>query len=177
MNISKLQAELLEQIDIYEKSLSQYSEADFLRKPSEDAWSVGQVYMHLLDATRFFHAKQVETAMSSDAHAGEGKNFRFLMAKTFFGGFPPIQIKVPPTPEYTPPQPQSKAFVAENLEKLKAFTQDLSEKVAQSKSKGKTKHPAFGYLTAQEWFWMIPKHFKHHLRQKGRIDEFLAQNQ
>jgi hypothetical protein len=36
------------------------------------------------------------------------------------------------------------------------------------------KHPYFGYINAQEWYHHIVMHFAHHLRQKKRLDEFIA---
>ena len=41
------------------------------------------------------------------------------------------------------------------------------------KYKGKTKHPGLGYFSAEEWLQFAEMHFRHHLRQKKRIDEFL----
>jgi hypothetical protein len=39
---------------------------------------------------------------------------------------------------------------------------------------GKTKHPGFGYFSAHECLQFADMHFRHHLRQKKRIDDLLA---
>jgi hypothetical protein len=51
--------------------------------------------------------------------------------------------------------------------------QDLSAQIDNAVHFGKTKHPALGYLAAKEWYKLIVIHFRHHLRQKKRIDLFL----
>jgi hypothetical protein len=37
----------------------------------------------------------------------------------------------------------------------------------------KVQHRAMGYLNAEEYFQLIDMHFRHHLWQKERIDQFL----
>jgi DinB superfamily len=157
----------------YESELPKYSEQDFSKKQTEEAWSIGQMYQHLIKGTMFFHIKFAENALESAENSHEGKTFPGKLS-FFIGGFPPVKIKVPASAEYTPPQPKSKETVAEDLQKLKIMLKDLAEKIDASPSKGKTKHPAFGYLTAFEWYQMIDMHFKHHLRQKKRLDQFLG---
>ncbi|MDB5279911.1 MAG: DinB family protein [Ferruginibacter sp.] len=50
---------------------------------------------------------------------------------------------------------------------------DLAARIAASKFKGKTKHPGLDYFSATEWLQFVDIHFRHHLRQKKRIDDFL----
>jgi DinB superfamily len=173
MKAQKVYQNWLKTVAYYEAELANYSEVDFSKKPAEDAWSIGQMYQHLVGSAAFFHAKLVEEALKSDDNAGESKTFPGKLSY-FINGFPPIKIKVPASPEYTPPQPKSRQAVSEGLQKLKISLKDLGEKVDASSSKGKQKHPAFGYLTAFEWYKMIDMHFTHHLRQKKRLDQFLG---
>jgi hypothetical protein len=46
-------------------------------------------------------------------------------------------------------------------------------KITESPFGGKTKHPGLGYFSAHEWLQFADMHFRHHLRQKKRIDDFL----
>jgi DinB superfamily len=163
----------LKTVAFYESELPKYSESDFFKKQSEEAWSIGQMYQHLVKGTMVFHAKFAENALATDENSEEGKTMPGKISY-LIGGFPPIKIKVPASTEYTPPQPKSKESVIEDLKNLKIQLQDLAEKIDASDSRGKTKHPGFGYLTALEWFQMIEMHFKHHLRQKKRLDKFLG---
>jgi DinB superfamily len=156
----------------YEAELPKYSADDFCKKQSEEAWSIGQMYQHLVKGTMVFHAKFAKDALATTENSSEGKTMPGKISY-LIGGFPPIKIKVPASDEYTPPQPKSKEAVMEDFVNLKIQLKDLAEKIDASNSKGKTKHPGFGYLTALEWFQMIEMHFKHHLRQKKRLDTLL----
>jgi hypothetical protein len=52
---------------------------------------------------------------------------------------------------------------------------ETEQKLSSASEIPKTAHPAFGFLNAREWFHLIEMHFRHHLRQKKRLDRFLAQ--
>ncbi|MFA6542419.1 MAG: DinB family protein, partial [Bacteroidota bacterium] len=41
-------------------SLETYTEEQLLRKPSDEEWSLGQVYNHLINSALLFHLKQIE---------------------------------------------------------------------------------------------------------------------
>jgi len=45
--------------------------------------------------------------------------------------------------------------------------------ISKSSFKGKTKHPGLHYFSATEWLQFAEMHFRHHLRQKKRIEDFL----
>ena len=160
-------------LDTWENALNDYSEADFLKKPSEDSWSIGQVYNHLLRSTQFFHLKHAETCLENDDNASTWKKIPGLI--TYFkGSFPNMQIKVPASPQYTPRQPENIAAIRDNIPVLRNKMAEMAARLEQKPlKKGKTAHPAFGFLNAKEWFIMIEMHFRHHLRQKERLDKFL----
>jgi hypothetical protein len=52
---------------------------------------------------------------------------------------------------------------------------ELARQIPASPFKGRTRHPGLGYFDAAEWFRFAGMHFRHHARQKKRIDEFLQQ--
>jgi DinB superfamily len=157
----------------YEKALDLYSEEEFLKQPDADSWSVGQVYVHLCGSAQFFHLKHVEQCLldMSDADGSKAMPGRITY---FLGGMPAIKIKVPASTEYTPPQPKDKAYVREKMRETAIIMSKMAEKLEQSSQSGKTKHPAFGYLDAKEWYQLVPMHFKHHLRQIARLNKFLG---
>jgi hypothetical protein len=160
-------------LDSWEKALSDYSETDFLKKPADDAWSIGQVYVHLIGATNYFHLKQVEECLKNVENAGQSKTMPGRIIY-FTGSIPPIKVKVPPSTEYTPPQPKDIASVRASLIALRPKMADMAAVLTNKQGKtGKTAHPAFGFLDAFEWFQMVEIHFRHHLRQKVRLDKFL----
>jgi hypothetical protein len=173
MQSTKALAKFSEVLDTWERALINYSETDFLKKPSDDAWSIGQVYHHLIKATIGFHLPQVEICLKNVENTHESKMMPGRVSY-FLGSIPPIKVKVPPTPEYTPPQPESIAWVKVKLNELRPKMAKMAALLAESQGKtGKTKHPGFGYLDANEWFQLVEMHFRHHLRQKARLDKFL----
>jgi hypothetical protein len=159
-------------VDVWEAALENYSEEQLRQRPDAESWSMGQVYAHLVEGTLWFHLKQVETCLTRSDHADAGKTFPGRMAY-WLGAFPPIRIKVPASPEYTPRQPESKARVRERLAVLRREMAQTAARLTSNPGGGKTRHPAFGYLGAREWFQLIDMHFRHHLRQKKRIEKSL----
>jgi hypothetical protein len=156
-------------------SLSQYSEEQFAQKPNADSWSIGQVYNHLVAGTRLFPLQQIAQCLEGkQTEKNVGKKFPGKL--TFFlGSFPPIRIKVPPSDTYTPKQPPNIEAEKTGLEKLVKIMGETEQKLSGASEIPKTAHPAFGFLNAREWFHLIEMHFRHHLRQKKRLDRFLAQ--
>jgi hypothetical protein len=173
MHPSKSLTKFNKVLAVWEQALDGYSEADFLRKPDEDAWSIGQVYVHLVGSAKVFHLRQATQCLENPAHQNEGKTMPGRIVY-FLGGMLPMRIKVPPSPQYTPPQPQSIGEIREKIAALKPLMTEMADRIAQQSGSGKTTHPAFGHLNAEEWFQLIDMHFRHHLRQKRRLDTFLA---
>jgi hypothetical protein len=71
------------------------------------------------------------------------------------------------------PQPESIDQLNLDMRQLKTDAFVLWQKTADAR--GKSKHPGLGYFTAQEWFQYVEMHMRHHLRQKARLDTYLAQ--
>jgi hypothetical protein len=159
--------------NVWLASLESYSEHQFAMKPDLASWSIGQVYGHLVKGTRGFQLQQIiRCCEGTGADSFKGKTLAGKL--TFvFGSFPPIRIKVPPSDSYTPAQPESIEAVRRGLTDLMAAMHDIGPKVASVSENQKTEHQALGFLNAREWFKLIEMHFRHHLRQKGRIDAFL----
>jgi len=160
---------------IWESGLGKYSDEQFAKKPSPESWSIGQIYGHLVFGALNYHIKQIEQCISNDANQKEKKT---LPVRLIFSinSFPPVRVKVPPSPTYTPIQPDSKEKLKAGIHLLQKKLQDLSGEIDNAIHFGKTKHPAFGYLGAKEWYQLIIMHFRHHRRQKKRIDLFLKGN-
>jgi hypothetical protein len=164
--------EKYEQIaSIWESELDKYSDAQLSMIPSPDSWSLGQVYEHLFHGTLNFQAKQIDQCLLNDANQMEKKT---LPGKLIFAlhAFPPVRVKVPPSPTYTPQQPEGRTSIKVDIHLLRKKLQDLAHEIDRASYFGKTQHHALGYLGANEWFQLIIMHFRHHLRQKKRIDLF-----
>jgi len=159
---------------IWLASKNKYSEEQFAGKPDANSWSIGQVYNHLVAGTRLYHLQQIAQCLDGRQVERNGK-MKFPGKVVFFlGSIPPMRIKVPPSETYTPKQPPNIDLMKTGLVKLAKMMQETEQKLSGASEISKTAHPAFGFLNAREWFQLIEMHFRHHLRQKERIDRFLA---
>ena len=157
-------------IDAWIEELSRYDFTELCYKPSAGSWSVGQVYMHLIGETRFF-LKQAEICAGNDESERE-EALPVAKAMFFDNSFPDMQLEGPPSNAATP-QPESKEQLMKDLFALKEQVNRVGQLSAASSFRGKTKHEGLHYFNAREWMQFAEMHFRHHLRQKKRIDDFL----
>lgn len=164
------EARKLQSIDYWLTALDSYTLPQLLAKPSPSSWSLGQLYMHLIENTDWFFS-QVRTCLSSNDNAGKTASPAGIeMLRN--NSFPDLQLQGPPENDHTP-QPKSKKEIQDELLRLKEEIKSLGEKISTTHFKGKTKHPGLQYFNAGEWFQFAEMHLRHHLRQKARIDAFL----
>lgn len=159
-------------IDTWLSNLEAYSFPALSTQPSPGRWSVGQMYRHLIDDTTFF-ADQIMASISSDGFASENASpdgIRLLADNAF----PDQAIEGAPDNAFIP-QPESKEQLTADLVRLKEKMNEVAALIPDSRFKGKAKHPGLGYFSADEWLQFADMHFRHHFRQKKRIDEFLQQ--
>ena len=158
-------------LDGWIKELDRYSLDQLLAKPAAGC-SMGQLYLHLIEATGY-SLKQAKTCTTgNDNMSGE----KFLAAEKIFrdNELPDIFIEGPPSNAKTP-QPLNKDQILQGLIDLKNRFIEVSTLVEKNQGNGKTKHFGLGYLTAGEWLQFAEIHFRHHLRQKKRLDEFIKE--
>ncbi|WP_136607358.1 DinB family protein [Paenibacillus dokdonensis] len=160
----------------YLKELERFSMEDLTRKPGEDEWSLGQMYMHLINASLYLHLRNVRAcASSAEDVLTEGEKSERGEAAFLNNEFPPIRVHVPPSPAYTPRQPDSKEQIREGLLSVLAEMKKAEQVVDGAPKQNKLIHPGFGALNAAEWFMLVEMHYRHHLRQKERIESVLAE--
>ena len=161
---------LTKTLDTWIDALSQYDFQQLCAKPSPASWSIGQVYMHLIENTVYFIEQAKICASSNDNITGEPSG----AAKAMFANnsFPDEILEGPPENAATP-QPLSKAQLIVELNRIKSESEEISVLITASQFKGKTKHPGLNYFSANEWLQFAEMHLRHHLRQKARIDAFL----
>ena len=157
-------------IDDWIHELEHYDLTQLCAKPSPNSWSLGQVYMHLIDDTNYY-LEQIKICTSINDNEMEEAS---VTAKKMFlnNAFPDERIEGAPT-NINMPQPLSKEQLTGSLENLKDLLENAEILISKTPFKGKTKHPGLNYFSASEWFQFADMHFRHHLRQKKRIDEFL----
>ncbi|HEY0612234.1 MAG TPA: DinB family protein [Chitinophaga sp.] len=164
-------AQFNDTIDQWIAYLNDYTLEQLCRQPEPGSWSIGQVYVHIIDDTSYF-VEQIATALLSTANSDKEmhKNAKFIFGNK---GFPDMQIQGPAT--NTPiRQPQTKEELRQGLTAIKAKVNQLSTSFDFSQSNGKTEHPALWFFSATEWLQFAEMHMRHHIRQKKRIDNQLA---
>ncbi len=161
-------------IDIWINELERSTFARICARPFQDSWSLGQVCMHLMEATGHY-LQQARICLSTNDHASEEMSGN---AKVMFqnNSFPDELIEGPPSNSATQ-QPGSKEQLIRFLIDLKKEISDVGILISASAFKGKTKHPGLNYFNAHEWMQFAEMHFRHHLRQKKRLDEFFKTQQ
>ncbi|TPV46025.1 DinB family protein [Bacillus dicomae] len=152
----------------YMEELEKYSTEQFRIKPSAEEWSLGQMYNHLISATRM----QLDAIAKCRNEVPSATNKKTDMGEKVYmmGAFPDIKIKLPDHPGYTPENPANKADVQKQLLELITIIKKIEPTLPTIPSDCKVAHPGLGYLNAAEWFQLISMHFAHHLRQKERLE-------
>jgi len=159
-------------VDIYITQLQPYDHAELYLKPNKSSWSIGQLYMHLLEET-YWYFEQIQLCLGNSDHARETMSEK---AKEIFrnNGFPNEIIKGDPFISDQIAQPSDKKHLIEKFEKLKSDAYVIWDSIESATQFGKRKHPGLEFFGPKEWFQYAEMHMRHHLRQKQRIDLFLA---
>ncbi len=158
-------------IDSWSAALGKYSMDDLLVKPGENDWSIGQVYMHLLNETAFYIEQMEGCFRDNQYSAGLMKDAGKVMLAN--NEFPDEKIKGDPEVIEKIKQPVSKQELVTDMKSLKLRMNEVWEKIITDEPGGKTMHPGLGYFTAKQWAQFAEMHLRHHFRQKQRIDEYL----
>ncbi|MCP1186044.1 DinB family protein [Paenibacillus sp. 1781tsa1] len=141
------------------------------RKQSEEEWSIGQMYVHLIQSALFLQLHNIEQCLSSeDSTLNSGEEKTELGRQVFeLGQFPPVPVKVPASPQYTPQPPESKDSLIDGLHMVVERMRSTEPLLHQALVNNKIRHPRLGALNAQEWFLLIEMHYRHHFLQLDRL--------
>lgn len=174
VNISEIVSGVEAQTKVYLNELSNVSMEQLCRKPSDDEWSLGQMMVHLMNSATI-QLRNVELCRNAADPAVRVAGTKNDRGKAAFreGSFPPVRIHVPPTPEYTPAQPQSKDEIREGMQDVIARMRAIMLTVDEIPNENTVEHPGFGNLNAKEWFQLIEMHYRHHRHQLVRLQDFL----
>jgi hypothetical protein len=157
-------------INIWIRALEQYDYQQLTTQPSPTSWSIGQVCMHLLADTSYY-LHQIRACISTNEHAMEHASSagKVMLSNN---DFPDEILEGAPSNAHIP-QPENKEKLMNDFLKLRSEMNHAASLILASEFQGKAKHPGLGYFSAQEWLQFADMHFRHHLRQKKRIDNFL----
>lgn len=175
MNTKEILSRFEETAEVYMRDLEGLSMEQLTWKPQDDQWSLGQMYMHLIQSALYMQLRNVETCRNAEIEANT-ENGKSEAGEAVFalGSFPPVAIQVPPSPEYTPLQPESKEQIRSGLKAVIAKMRELEPLLAEHTGQGTFAHPRLGSLNAHEWYQLVEMHYRHHFLQKTRLENFLA---
>lgn len=150
--------------------LDDYTLEQLQQQPLPGSWSLGQVYVHLIDDTRY-QVAQMKIALSTQEHAA-AKMHPDAVAMFDNNGFPDVRIQGPATNEVIR-QPATRQELMQALVQIRNEVNEAWANVDPSRAIGKSLHPGLHFFSALEWLQFMEMHMRHHVRQKERIDEVL----
>ena len=162
-------------VERYLAELKKLNMVKLHRKLNEEEWSIGQMYIHLIQSA-FMHLHNIEQCLVDSESAVNAAKEKTEQGKVVFKlqQFPDIRIKVPASPNYTPQPPESMEHLVDGLYLVVERMRNMELVLHQAPVSNKKMHPAFGALNAQEWFLLIEMHFRHHFLQLDRLKTSLA---
>jgi hypothetical protein len=83
-----------------------------------------------------------------------------------------VRIQVPPSPQYTPQQPESKEQLVQGLNAVMSRMKEIEPMIEKAPLENTFPHPRLGALNAKEWFMLVEMHYRHHLHQKDRLSKY-----
>lgn len=158
-------------VERYLAELKQLGMEQLHRKMDEEEWSIGQMYMHLIQSALFMHLPNMKQCLvHSEPSVNSNKGKTELGERVFEQEqFPAIRIKVPASPQYTPKSPENMEQLIEGLHQVIEAMRDMEAVLRPSPVTDKIIHPSLGTLNAQEWFLLIEMHYRHHFLQLNRL--------
>jgi hypothetical protein len=159
-------------IEQYMRNLDRYSIEQLRFKCKENVWSVGQMYIHVIEVAKEYIG-HIETCTKAIHEEPEGKTevgTKALAEKEW----PNVRVKLEEPPNATS-NPESKDEIIVGLEHVLEKLAYWAGCVDEANPACKVRHGWFGWLNARDWFEMVGMHSRHHLRQKARLDEKLAE--
>jgi len=160
----------------YIHELNQFSLEQLRQKQSDNEWSIGQMFQHLINSALYMQLRNIDQCLvpSQDSMVTGTDKTEVGAAIFTQGSFPPIRIHVPPSPQYTPEQPESKEQLIQGLHTVIQRMKDIEPTLEKMSKQITVSHPRFGGLCAEEWFLLVEMHYRHHLLQLDRLKQDLV---
>lgn len=173
MNATEALLRFEQSVHGYLHELEGFSMEQLKHQPSESDWSLGQMYQHLINSALYMQLPNIERCMTEIDDSIPSTGVKTKEGEAIFeqGSFPPIRIQVPPSPQYTPKQPESKEELIQGLHAVIHRMKQVAPTLDMANKQNTVAHPRFGMLNANEWFLLIEMHYRHHLLQMDRLKE------
>ncbi|MBY9078158.1 DinB family protein [Paenibacillus sp. HN-1] len=158
-------------VERYLNELDNLDMKQLLEKKNEDEWSIGQMYMHLIQSAQFMQLQNVDQCLAGGESSALSTEDLSENGRAAFeaGSFPPVRVRVPASPQYTPQQPESKEQIKEGLRAVADRMKRTEPALSQAPITNKVLHPRLGGLNATEWFLLVEMHYRHHFMQLDRL--------
>jgi len=169
----EFQEKIHSHLSTYKEALADYTELQFETQPHPQAWSLAQMYEHLLVSSHFF-MRQIQKCLKKEKGQPEGSKNEAGENVYKYKSFPPIKIKPPQAYEVVM-EARPKSEYLSQLTAIDEAYQNILELVLKDEGNYKVLHAALGWLNAQEWYMMQEIHLKHHFRQKKGIRRIFGQ--
>jgi len=171
MSTEKLERQTNKAIDYWIDEYKRYDWDKIQMKPAENSWSLGQIGIHLWMSSKNFFFKNAEKCLNKEGvERGKGRKFGASLIFTF-KTLPPVRYEMPAQVSVQPKQPESKEQLIAKLEDIKAQASAYIKRIPDSDPDLKIKHPFLGWLNTAEWITLCNIHFRHHMRQKARLEK------
>ena len=174
MNTDELKSAFSSTLRAYISALDRYTDEQFMAKPADTEWSLGQMYEHLYGANTYFFLANVKRCLER-RKGQEGGDMNASGLNVFkYNSFPPIKVKVPDAVRGPEPVARSKESYKALFEEIIQQGLPLADAAVADPGTYKTLHPIFGWMNAREWFQGIETHARHHFRQQKEREEWLG---
>ncbi|WP_026998896.1 DinB family protein [Eisenibacter elegans] len=170
MQVSEMRAQTQALVERYIQDLDRYTDEQFAYKSADKVWSLGQMYEHLIQSSKFF-VIQLKSCLEQKNGSTEGERNEHGDKAFQYNSFPPIKIEVPEAWRGPDPEAKDRAYYRTALQSTLDYVSKLEERVAQNDGQYKTRHVFWGMLTAQDWYQIIGMHLKHHNRQQTELEQ------
>ncbi|HEV7349348.1 DinB family protein [Telluribacter sp.] len=174
MTLPEIQQSLETTINGYITALDRYTDEQFAAKPSEETWSLAQMYEHLYLATTYFFLANAKrcTEKRKGQEGGELNEHGHNLFK--YNSFPPMKLRPPAEVQAPEPVGRTRDEYRRLFPQLIQSMEAIQEAVAADDGTYKALQPAFGWLTARQWCHVGEMHLRHHLRQQKELEAWLA---
>lgn len=157
-------------IDYWISELESYDDQSLSGKTSPGSWSIGQLYNHLITDSKYY-ITQIKICVDTNLHCEQETSAE---AKEIFQNNSLSDKAIKGASDHSfMPDVDDAGYLRSELFKIKLQMNTLYDIISKTPFHGKTEHPGLGYFSAREWFHFADIHFRHHLKQKQRIDNFL----
>jgi len=156
--------------------LKNYTDDQLFLKPSEDEWSLAELYDHIMRVARTYQMPNFQKCLDNDGTKGTPKNLKaYVIFDLNILSYRKIKIASFPKDiilDFTP-QKRAKEGLAEDFIKFIDEIKTHARSLNTYDKKSKNHHPFFGEINARDWFSLVEIHMRHHHPQKRRLEQLI----